>query len=75
MAWPAHGLRAGGRAGHAVPLTTPRLPARAARCAAECFALLPLAGLMGRTGNDNGCDLDYDASTSSVVVRASRQYR
>lgn len=43
--------------------------------AAECFALLPLAGLMGRTGNDNGCDLDFDAASGCVVVRAGRQYR
>jgi histone-lysine N-methyltransferase SETD3 len=42
---------------------------------AECFALLPLAGLLGRTGNDNGCNLDYDAAQGAVVVTAGRPYR
>lgn len=42
---------------------------------AECFALLPLAGQLGRTGNDNGCDLDYDAGSGAVVVKAARPYR
>ncbi len=42
---------------------------------AECFALLPIASLLGRTGNGNGCDLDYDAERSSVVVRASVSHK
>lgn len=42
---------------------------------AECFALVPLIATMGRTGGDNGCNLDYDASTSSVVLTAGRPYR
>jgi hypothetical protein len=42
---------------------------------AECFALLPLAGQLGRTGNDNGTDLDFDAATGSVVLKSARPYR
>lgn len=42
---------------------------------AECFALLPLAGQLGRTGNDNGCDLDYDSDLGAVVVKSARPYR
>ncbi|KXZ52752.1 hypothetical protein GPECTOR_8g143 [Gonium pectorale] len=42
---------------------------------ANCFALLPLASLMGRTGNGNGCDLDFDAQLNAVVVTAARPYR
>lgn len=42
---------------------------------AECFALLPLASLMGRTGNSNGCTLDYDQEKKAVVVTATRPYR
>lgn len=42
---------------------------------AECFALVPVASTMGRTGNDNGCTLDYDAERQSVVVTATRPYR
>lgn len=42
---------------------------------ASCFALLPLAALMGRTGNNNGCDLDYSPEANGVVVRAGRPYR
>jgi hypothetical protein len=42
---------------------------------AECFALLPLAGQLGRTGNDNGADLDYDAATGTVLLKAGRPYR
>lgn len=42
---------------------------------ASCFALLPLASLMGRTGNSNGCDLDYSPEANGVVVRAGRPYR
>lgn len=42
---------------------------------AELFALLPLAGRLGRTGNENGCDLDYDADSGTVVLKAGRPYR
>jgi hypothetical protein len=28
---------------------------------AQCFALVPYASFMGRTGNDDGCEVDYDA--------------
>ncbi|GFR43931.1 hypothetical protein Agub_g5069, partial [Astrephomene gubernaculifera] len=43
--------------------------------AAGCFALLPLASLLGRTGNGNGCDLDFDAEVGAVRLTASRPYR
>jgi histone-lysine N-methyltransferase SETD3 len=42
---------------------------------AELFALLPLAGRLGRTGNGNGADLDFDAATGTVVLKAGRPYR
>eukprot|EP00878_Enallax_costatus_P003647 GHUV01003861.1.p1 GENE.GHUV01003861.1~~GHUV01003861.1.p1 ORF type:complete len:495 (+),score=148.67 GHUV01003861.1:1566-3050(+) len=42
---------------------------------AECFALVPVAGNMGRTGNDNGCTLDYDTDRQSVVLKTTRPYR
>ncbi|GIL70833.1 hypothetical protein Vretimale_3919 [Volvox reticuliferus] len=42
---------------------------------ANCFALLPLASSMGRTGNSNGCDLDFDGQTNTVVVTAARPFR
>ncbi|GLC74385.1 hypothetical protein PLESTF_001507400 [Pleodorina starrii] len=42
---------------------------------ANCFALLPLASAMGRTGNGNGCDLDFDPQLNAVVVTAGRPYR
>jgi histone-lysine N-methyltransferase SETD3 len=42
---------------------------------AELFALLPLAGQLGRTGNENGCDLDYDAGSGAVVLKSARPYR
>ena len=44
--------------------------------AANCFALLPLvSGAMARTGNGNGCDLDFDPELNAVVVTAVRPYR
>jgi histone-lysine N-methyltransferase SETD3 len=43
--------------------------------AAECFALVPVAGSLARTGNDNGCTLDYDAQRQAVVVTTTRPYR
>eukprot|EP00798_Chlamydomonas_sp_ICE-L_P020004 gene20004-26717_t len=42
---------------------------------ASCFALLPVASLMARTGNENGCNLDYDTETQSVVITSPRTYR
>lgn len=42
---------------------------------AECFALVPVAANVGRTGNDNGCTLDYDAARQSVVLKTTRPYR
>ncbi|KAF6255082.1 rubisco small subunit N-methyltransferase [Scenedesmus sp. NREL 46B-D3] len=42
---------------------------------AECFALVPVAGCLARTGNDNGCSLDYDAQRQAVVVTSTRPYR
>jgi hypothetical protein len=38
---------------------------------AQCFALLPYVSFMGRTGNDNGCEVDYDegANVLSVLLR------
>lgn len=38
---------------------------------AQCFALLPYVSFMQRTGNDNGCTVDYDLGASlSARVRA-----
>ncbi len=42
---------------------------------AECFALVPVAANMSRTGNDNGCTLDYDPERQSVVLKTTRPYR
>ena len=42
---------------------------------AEVFALLPIASLLGRTGNGNGSEIDYDAASKCVVVTAGRPYR
>lgn len=42
---------------------------------AQMFAILPLASLMGRTGNGNGAFVDYDEGTGRVVVTAGRPYR
>jgi histone-lysine N-methyltransferase SETD3 len=42
---------------------------------AEMFALLPLASLMGRTGNGNGSFVDYDAASNRVLLTAGRPYR
>lgn len=41
---------------------------------AQCFALLPLIGLMKRTGSSGGATLDYDPKKGSVVLKASRPY-
>ncbi|GAX73871.1 hypothetical protein CEUSTIGMA_g1321.t1 [Chlamydomonas eustigma] len=42
---------------------------------AQLFALLPLISLMGRTGNANGCDVDYDSESKQVFIKAGRPYR
>ena len=42
---------------------------------AEIFALIPVASFIGRTGNGNGCEIDYDAQSKCVVVTAGRPYR
>ena len=33
---------------------------------AQCFALVPYASFMGRTGNDNGCEVDYDTGAAAA---------
>jgi hypothetical protein len=38
---------------------------------AQCFALLPLASQLGRTGSGNGCSCDFDTERGRVVVSAS----
>jgi len=43
--------------------------------AAQCFAIVPVACSFDRTGNDNGCNLDYDANSQTVKVTAGRPYR
>lgn len=43
--------------------------------AAGCFALVPGATSIGRTGNDNGCVLDYDDAAGTVSITATRPYR
>jgi histone-lysine N-methyltransferase SETD3 len=42
---------------------------------AQLFALLPLISLMGRTGNANGCDVDYNPESKQVFIKAGRPYR
>ncbi len=42
---------------------------------AQCFALLPLVSQLGRTGNGNGCSIDFDTERGCVVVRASLAIR
>lgn len=42
---------------------------------AECFALLPYAGLLQRTTNGNGCDIDYDINRQAVTLVTTRPYR
>ena len=43
--------------------------------AAQCFALLPLAGAFRRTGSGSGAVLDYDVERGAVTVVAQRSYR
>lgn len=42
---------------------------------AELFALIPVISLISRTGNNNGCDIDYDAEQQAVVVTTKRPFR
>jgi hypothetical protein len=42
---------------------------------AECFALLPLGGLIRRTPASNGCDFDYDISRQAVTLVTSQPFR
>ena len=42
---------------------------------ASCFALVPVASTLGRTGAETGCTLDYDAESGVVVVRTTRAMR
>lgn len=35
---------------------------------AQCFALVPYASFMGRTGNDNGCEVDYDTGAAPTTT-------
>lgn len=38
---------------------------------ASCFALLPFVSFMQRTGNDNGCTVDYDLGEMPFVSIAA----
>jgi protein-histidine N-methyltransferase len=38
---------------------------------AGCFALVPLASFMGRTGAGNGCEVDYDTGASMTHAACS----
>jgi hypothetical protein len=42
---------------------------------ASCFALMPLASQLGRTGSEAGCSIDYDANKKAVVVTTPRMLR
>jgi len=40
---------------------------------AECFALMPVASLLERTGSEsNGCVLDYDPDAKAAVLKTPR---
>ncbi len=39
---------------------------------ASCFALMPIASQLGRTGSEAGCQLDYDPERKAVVVTTPR---
>lgn len=34
---------------------------------AQCFALVPFASFMARTGNDNGCEVDYETGNAQIA--------
>lgn len=42
---------------------------------AACFALLPLAAQVLRTGDESGALLDYDLQRERVTICATRPYR
>ncbi|KAJ9518692.1 hypothetical protein QJQ45_018734 [Haematococcus lacustris] len=42
---------------------------------ASCFALLPLASLLSRTGSETGCSLDYDPELKAVVLKSGKALR
>eukprot|EP01025_Chloroclados_australasicus_P026878 TRINITY_DN26696_c0_g2_i1.p2 TRINITY_DN26696_c0_g2~~TRINITY_DN26696_c0_g2_i1.p2 ORF type:complete len:501 (-),score=29.89 TRINITY_DN26696_c0_g2_i1:203-1489(-) len=42
---------------------------------AQCVALVPLLGHMRSTGNNNGCNADFDLETGCVKVTTTRPYR
>ncbi|GFH16603.1 uncharacterized protein HaLaN_13049 [Haematococcus lacustris] len=42
---------------------------------ASCFALLPLASLLSRTGSETGCSLDYDPELKAVVLKSGKGLR
>jgi hypothetical protein len=42
---------------------------------AGCFALLPVASTLGRTGSEGACTLDYVEDRKAVVVKATRPMR
>lgn len=41
----------------------------------ECFALLPVASTMARTGAETGAALDYDIDNACVTLTAQRTIR
>lgn len=41
----------------------------------ECFALLPIASTMARTGAETGAALDYDIDNACVTLTAQRTIR
>lgn len=43
--------------------------------AAQCFALLPVASTLARTGADTACALDYDLEQGCVTLTAQKTIR
>lgn len=41
----------------------------------DCFALLPVASTLARTGADTGAALDYDINSACVTLTAQRTIR
>ena len=41
----------------------------------ECFALLPIASTLSRTGTETGAALDYDIDNACVTLTAQRTIR
>ena len=42
---------------------------------AECFALLPLATLLGRTGDEKAAQLDFNLQSQIAALTSGRPYR